>query len=586
MPKNINNSYFKTNRRNEKGSAMALILGAIVILGLIGYLGSTIYTSIIGGMQKTNLVVQSSQSLTQAAYTLTTETSRSVSGIPVAMAFTAATFAPNGGGQIPPTSAAPKTDAFGSPLGYCTNNAIGQGDPVFAVISAGSDKTFQTTCAQALTNGFLGDDKILMRNVANIIGGVGGTVYFGDPVALVTDLASLSVVKPGEFRVVTADATAWVNKTGTPGQANWTQVGGTGGSSFVDDVGLIVQASYAGFDTVNTKFLPADGSNYPSASYPLLATRSSPSAIGGTYTITQRTLPATATWSSMTYGKGVFVAVASNSAIAATSPDGVTWTQRTLPTFANWTTVIFGNGLFVATTANSTRAATSPDGINWTNRTMARSQNNVSAAYGNNTYMILASGTTRAQFSSDGINYTSPGAAVLSQNSTDIAFGNNRFVVVENSGGDASSITTDGVNWTYGTILGMSLPWSTVAYGNGRFVTLAAGTNVGAVSTDGVTWTQSTLPSSSNWSNMTFGNGVFTAIATGTNRVIFSSDGVDWVQRTMPIVSNWKNIAYNGSVFSVISNTTGNISATISVSSTNFTVPNITGGYYFIKALP
>ena len=43
---------------------------------------------------------------------------------------------------------------------------------------------------------------------------------------------------------------------------------------------------------------------------------------------TQRTLPASADWSSVTYGNGVFVAVASNSAIAVTSTDVVSWTQQ------------------------------------------------------------------------------------------------------------------------------------------------------------------------------------------------------------------------------------------------------------------
>jgi hypothetical protein len=70
-------------------------------------------------------------------------------------------------------------------------------------------------------------------------------------------------------------------------------------------------------------------------------------------------MPASATWRSVTYGNGVFVAVAANSAIAATSPDGITWTQRALPSSANWQYVTYGNGVFVAVAANSAIAATS-----------------------------------------------------------------------------------------------------------------------------------------------------------------------------------------------------------------------------------
>ena len=75
---------------------------------------------------------------------------------------------------------------------------------------------------------------------------------------------------------------------------------------------------------------------------------------------TQRFLPASASWQSITYGNGVFVAVTYNSLIAATSPDGITWTQRVLPASANWQSITYGNGVFVAVVeSGSTIAATS-----------------------------------------------------------------------------------------------------------------------------------------------------------------------------------------------------------------------------------
>jgi hypothetical protein len=74
-----------------------------------------------------------------------------------------------------------------------------------------------------------------------------------------------------------------------------------------------------------------------------------------------RTLPVSANWYSATYGNGVFVAVAQSSAIAATSPDGVTWTQRALPVSANWYSATYGNGVFVAVAQSSAIAATSPN---------------------------------------------------------------------------------------------------------------------------------------------------------------------------------------------------------------------------------
>jgi len=101
-------------------------------------------------------------------------------------------------------------------------------------------------------------------------------------------------------------------------------------------------------------------------------------------TWTQRTLPVSASWRSVTYGNNTFVAVASSSSIAATSPDGITWTQRTLPVSAQWRSVIYGNNTFVAVAYYSTIAATSPDGITWTQRTLP-----VSAQWRSVTYAKL-----------------------------------------------------------------------------------------------------------------------------------------------------------------------------------------------------
>ena len=73
---------------------------------------------------------------------------------------------------------------------------------------------------------------------------------------------------------------------------------------------------------------------------------------------TQRQLPATARWRSVTYGNGVFVAVAYNSSIAVTSPDGITWTQQSLPVATSWFSITYGNGQFVAMTDDGNIAAT------------------------------------------------------------------------------------------------------------------------------------------------------------------------------------------------------------------------------------
>ena len=80
-------------------------------------------------------------------------------------------------------------------------------------------------------------------------------------------------------------------------------------------------------------------------------------------------------WYSVTYGNGLFVAVAGSGTgnRVMTSPDGITWTSRTSAADNNWQSVTYGNGIFVAVaqTGTGNRVMTSPDGITWTSRTSA-----------------------------------------------------------------------------------------------------------------------------------------------------------------------------------------------------------------------
>ena len=72
---------------------------------------------------------------------------------------------------------------------------------------------------------------------------------------------------------------------------------------------------------------------------------------------TASTLPSSATWISVTYGDGKFVAVAAGSDKAAYSTDGINWTASTLPSSASWQSVTYGDGKFVAVAAGSDATA-------------------------------------------------------------------------------------------------------------------------------------------------------------------------------------------------------------------------------------
>ena len=70
---------------------------------------------------------------------------------------------PTEGGFIPPNVGAPLTDDFGSRLGYCKRGFQSQNTAAtiaLAVVFAGPDRVYNTTCAQALGGTRAGDDYV------------------------------------------------------------------------------------------------------------------------------------------------------------------------------------------------------------------------------------------------------------------------------------------------------------------------------------------------------------------------------------------------------------------------------------------
>jgi hypothetical protein len=149
-------------------------------------------------------------------------------------------------------------------------------------------------------------------------------------------------------------------------------------------------------------------------------------------------------WSSVTYGNNLFVAVTSVSSIfgasfsaVMTSPDGITWTDRNTPVNASWRSVTYGtvngNSLFVAVagSGDNSRVMTSPDGITWTSRTPATVSLWYSVTYGNNLFVAVGSGVVMT--SPDGITWTSRTTAA-SNSWRSVTYGDGLFVAVSATG--------------------------------------------------------------------------------------------------------------------------------------------------------
>lgn len=147
----------------------------------------------------------------------------------------------------------------------------------------------------------------------------------------------------------------------------------------------------------------------------------------------------------------VFCAVAYGTAVAFTSPDGVTWTQRTLPVSTNWQAIAWNGNVFCAIAYNTNIAATSPDGITWTQQTLSNSRAWRSITSNGTTFLIVASNTNISAIS-----------------------------------------TNDGVSWTENA-MSATRDWRTVIYAKGIYLASAyvPNSSIGniATSANGVTWT-------------------------------------------------------------------------------------------------
>jgi len=198
-------------RLAQRGNVLAMVMLGLLAAGVLATIAYGSYYQIARGTTDTVNRAQASALLTQASYTLAAEAASAGDtdgdGIQEPLA---GALVLNDGWQVPAASGAPKTDPWGSLIQYCpwdngaTNASAGRltgANPAlpntlqFALISAGPDKTFNTTCAQVLAQYGVnastlanGDDGVRTLSVAQMNQGVGGTYFYGDSVATVLAL--------------------------------------------------------------------------------------------------------------------------------------------------------------------------------------------------------------------------------------------------------------------------------------------------------------------------------------------------------------------------------------------------------------
>jgi len=324
-------------------------------------------------------------------------------------------------------------------------------------------------------------------------------------------------------------------------------------------------------------------------------------------------------WFGITYGNGIFVAVAETVAATGaiqTSLDGVNWTARTgvqAGGLVGLKSVAFGAGVFVAIATGlsvGTQAVqTSPDGINWTQRTCIAASGTgwYSVCYGGGLFVAVAlttSTTGAIQTSPDGINWTQRTSnAAGGVGWTSVTYGNGVYVAVALTTATTGAVqtSTDGLTWTPRTSTASAgTGWKSVVYGGGLFVAVGGSTaTAGAIQTspDGQTWTArtSTAAAGAGWESVSYGNGVFVAVSLTTataGAVQTSVDGINWVARTSVAggSTGWYAVTFGGGTFVAITHaitTTGAVqtmhwnSSGIFNNSTALSTDNITASLKF-----
>ncbi|GEM_PF-1204277 len=265
-------------------------------------------------------------------------------------------------------------------------------------------------------------------------------------------------------------------------------------------------------------------------------------------------------WRSVTYGNGVFVAVAgtaSNNAVM-TSSDGVTWAVQTTPESENynlWNSVTYGNNLFVAVASSggNKRVMTSPDGINWTSRATPSTGNYWSSVtYGNGRFVAVASAGdgNNVMTSEDGVNWTQRTPSEINAWRC-VTYGGGQFVAVASNGTNRVMTSPDGINWT-SPVSNHASAWYSVTYGGSQFVAVANnGTNRVMTSPDGITWTLRSAAAVNTWYSVCYGEGQFVAVGdSGTGKqVMTSTNGINWTLDDTPSTNRWYAVTYGDHKF-------------------------------------
>lgn len=347
------------------------------------------------------------------------------------------------------------------------------------------------------------------------------------------------------------------------GQLSPSSGGGLGGlprrppSGLYDNRVSIGDVIYSDVAKGAPEYLACDNAIYAKSSYSALNTALNGSAVGPSTAKTVSGI-SSCTWMSCGFGGGKFVALGrtapSTSKSIYSTDAGETWSLGSGLPYSLYDGVAYGLGVFAAcgNTGVGAAWAYSSDGIGWSAGTGGGPAATSNIAFGNSRFVaVVGSGATF--YSTDGISWSAGAASPATGDAGPpvICSDGSKFVMLPNANnGAVSATTTTGVSWTSGSPAPPSLDYTGVTYGNGLFVAVAYNTATYITSTDGLSWTSRTLPLSSTWQAVRYGNGMFVVVSNGSE-CFYSTDGLSWGS----LISGFKvyqssgNLAYGNGVF-------------------------------------
>lgn len=249
----------------------------------------------------------------------------------------------------------------------------------------------------------------------------------------------------------------------------------------------------------------------------------------------QSTLIATDEWNGICFGQFQYMAVG-NRGYFVTSLDGETWSEP-VKTHKNdridWLNIEYANEMFLISGENQTGhyISYSKDGTNWSEPITDSGNGHV--VFGNNLWIICDSyciyAWNRDFTHKEQVEPSYDNARV---DYYDVAFGNDRFVLVSSCANDGDVFTsTDGLNWKR---LFTEISCQCITFDGKQFVAGGGGGRIWT-STDGEIWTEHrSLPSNFLPSKIKYQNGNYLIVGT-LNRYWFtnefmaqSNDGINW----------------------------------------------------------